>query len=277
MDHCDASSDMGGGQHAITPRSLGGIKVGVGGLKRIAGIGRGRRAGCPNARANCYDPAGIATMLQTRSRDRCPNALRDLESAEFVGSRQHDDKFLAPIASGEIRGPLQRRLDRTRYRAQAIVASLVAVDVIENLKPVDVQKDEAEHRVLSRSPAPLAIEDLVKCAPIGKSSQAVLRRERSKLTVSRRQLVLDLLAARDVADGQDETLAVGQFSPRGLNPNIRSARVAPAKAELVNSATRLQACHVVLEALPVVGMDDLNKRQRHQLFRFISKQFAAGR
>ena len=122
---------MGGGEHAITPPGLRGIKVGVGGLKCIAGIAWGCGTGRPNARANCYDSSGIATMLQTGGRDRCPDALRDLESAEFVGSRQHDDKFLAPIASGKIRGPLQRRLDRTCYGAQAIVAGLVSVDVIE--------------------------------------------------------------------------------------------------------------------------------------------------
>jgi hypothetical protein len=144
------------------------------------------------------------------------------------------------------------------------------------LEPIDVEQDEAEHRVLSRGATPFAIEDLVECAPIGKSSQAVLRRERFKLTVSGRELVLDLFTARDVADGQDQTLAIGQFSPRGLNPKIRPARWARANAELVNSATRLQARHVVLEGLPVVRMDDLNERQRHQLLGFVSNQFAAG-
>ena len=69
---------------------------------------------------------------------------RHCQRASEVGVRQHAGEFLATVARDHVARPLQRRLQGRRDAAQAVVASLVAVAIIEALEEVHVDQHHAQ-------------------------------------------------------------------------------------------------------------------------------------
>ena len=153
----------------------------------------------------------------------------------------------------------------------------MAVEVVEDLELIDVQHDQAKRRLVAHGALPFAIEHFVEASPVGKTGEAILRRKGPELAIGRRELVLDLLAPRDIADRQDETGAVGHFTARCLDPDVGPAGMAGAKAEFIDLAGRQQKCHVLVENAAIARMHELDQRQRDQFLRLAPEQIAACR
>ena len=63
---------------------------------------------------------------------------------------QHEHELFAAVARGEIERPFGAARDALRHALQAIVAGLMAVEVVVELEAVDVDEDDARPPVLSR-------------------------------------------------------------------------------------------------------------------------------
>jgi hypothetical protein len=62
---------------------------------------------------------------------------------------EHEDEFLAAIARGEIERPLGRPSYTPCDSLQTVIACLMSVDIIEDLKVVDIDQNDLQWHIFT--------------------------------------------------------------------------------------------------------------------------------
>ncbi|GAV33766.1 hypothetical protein ROTAS13_01423 [Roseomonas sp. TAS13] len=95
--------------------------------------------------------------------------LRPGQGRGLVGPGQQQDEFLPAIARGHLAGKPDGQAQRLADGAQAIVAGLVAIGVVEGLEVIDIDHQQRHPVVLPHRPR----QGLVEAAPVGEAGQPV--------------------------------------------------------------------------------------------------------
>jgi len=129
--------------------------------------------------------------------DGGPDPLGRGKCPVVVGARQNDRKFLAPIARGQFTFLRSVFSDCGGDRAEAVVAGLMTVGIVERLEAIDIHDQQGQRVILTKSAAPFLLKGLVEGAPVGNSGQTVL-------ACKYLQLRFENLLLMDITHGEDD-------------------------------------------------------------------------
>ena len=110
--------------------------------------------------------------------------LREAAGPVLAGAGEDEHELLAPVARGQVSGPVRDGAHRLRHLDQALVSGQVAVAVVEVLEEVDVAEDQGQGRALAGGATPFLLQDLVEPPPIGEPGQGVEGGETLELGVA---------------------------------------------------------------------------------------------
>src|SRR5262249_20614572 len=110
------------------------------------------RAGLGDRRAEAHGDHVRRVGIGVRDAERHDFAAERLRERGWVDARgriQDEREFLAAVTGTEVERTPRRARDHVRYSAYAVVAGLVAVEVVEAFEVVDVDKNDLQRLFLA--------------------------------------------------------------------------------------------------------------------------------
>ena len=111
------------------------------------------------------------------------NLLRQCRRIVARRRVEHERELLAAVARAEVEWPFRRARDDRGHAANAGVAGLVAVEVVERLEVIDVDEDDLQRFLFSLCLQPKPIREAVEHAPVVEAASSP---SRSAMSLSRR-------------------------------------------------------------------------------------------
>src|SRR5437016_1237109 len=130
--------------HAVATSTLGAIERLIGKLEQGRGI-IGSTEACDTDRYGERHAAGTALEGKRLARHSSPQPFRHNGPNRKIGFRHHDDEFLAAVAAGQV-DAADRLAYPERKLAQHLIASIVAMRVVDRLEIINVQDQQSQWR-----------------------------------------------------------------------------------------------------------------------------------
>jgi hypothetical protein len=97
----------------------------------------------------------------------------DDQGPRRIGVGQDARKLLAAVARHHIGRTIQAALQCLGSAAQAVIARLVPVEIVEALEEVDVEQQQRQRRAVAPRTLPLVEQSLVEVTPVEDAREAV--------------------------------------------------------------------------------------------------------
>ena len=121
--------------------------------------------------------------------------LGNFDGSRSVGGWENDGEFFSAVAGRDVSGA-ESRAECDGDGAQAIIADLVSVFVVERFEEIDIKQEKRYLGTFAQGPFPFAIQCLVKRAAIRKPREFIGERQG-------RQFLFQHLAFGDIAQDDD--------------------------------------------------------------------------
>ena len=203
--------------HAVAPGTLGRIQRLVGtidrGLRHAFTVAAGGHAHADG------QPQRLAFPFNHQPLHRLAQALTHLARGRAAVAGQDGHEFLAPVAAEDVPF-LQRRGQRPGHRAQAVIAGRMPVAVVDELEPVQIDKQYRQGQAVAIGFGKTAHQPLVHRAAVEAAGQRIQLRGLAQLDGSNRLVHLHLGGAAELA-GQRHFIR-GQTLPAFLTQQQRA-------------------------------------------------------
>ena len=122
-------------------------------------------------------PGSSRIMSYPKIHNGLAKSVSNLAGAFTVGLRQDNGKLFATISRSQIGRSRGALADDGSHRTQTLVATLMAVLVVEELEMIHIGKQQGQRFLCSLRARPFHFQCLIEGAPIGQAGQSVLGRQ----------------------------------------------------------------------------------------------------